>query len=254
LESDSSDVSDGRGQREHQVIIGNGQEFGLALREPCSRRGPLTLRAMPVAAAVVGDVRVGAVLAARDMPAERCRAAGLDRRYRFQLRKAHMAGVGVAPSGTMGAEDIRDLQDWTRHRSPALCGRFILFGDQAEPLQRAHHFADRIDGNARIERGRIELGVSKQNLDDPNIDVLLQKMRRETVPQRAWRNALGNLCHPGRGVTGVIELTGRHRVDRVLAGKQPGPGRAIRHQSRRSSSSCGETGRDVPLYRLARGA
>jgi hypothetical protein len=34
----------------------------------------------------------------------------------------------------MGAEDIRDLQDWTRHRRPALCGRFILFGVQAEPL------------------------------------------------------------------------------------------------------------------------
>src|ERR1700746_2070976 len=46
---------------------------------------------MPVAAGVVGDLRIGAllVLAARDMTAERCRAAVLDRRHYLFGRGPH---------------------------------------------------------------------------------------------------------------------------------------------------------------------
>jgi hypothetical protein len=82
----------------------------------------------------------------------------------------------------MGAEDIRDLQDGTRHGKRASCGRFMLCWVQAEPTQRARHVADRVDGDARIERSRIELGVSEQNLDNPNVDVLFEQMRGEAVP------------------------------------------------------------------------
>jgi hypothetical protein len=57
-----------------------------------SRRA-LALRAMPIAAAIIGDDFVGAVFAARDMPAEGCRAAALDRRHYLQLAEAHVAGV-----------------------------------------------------------------------------------------------------------------------------------------------------------------
>jgi hypothetical protein len=64
-------VGDGCRQREHEVIIGNGQEFGFALGEPRPGRRALTLRAMTVTAGVVGDDRVGAILAARDMAAKR---------------------------------------------------------------------------------------------------------------------------------------------------------------------------------------
>ena len=55
------------------------------------------------------------VLAARDMAAERCRAAALDRRHHLQLAEADMAGIGLAPCRSMVAEDIRDLQRWARH-------------------------------------------------------------------------------------------------------------------------------------------
>ena len=53
---------------------------------------------------------VPAVLASRDMPAKRCRAAGFDRRHRLKLAEADMAGVSVTPCSPMVAEDIRDLQ------------------------------------------------------------------------------------------------------------------------------------------------
>ena len=92
---------------------------------------------------------------------------------------------------------------------------------QAEPLQRARHVADRVDGDARIERSRIELGVSEQNLDNPNVDVLFEQMRGEAVPQRVRRHALGDSRRLRRGVTGAIELPGRHRVDQPR--EQPGP-------------------------------
>ena len=65
--------------------------------------------------AIIGDDFVGAVFAARDMPAESRRAATLDRRHDLQLAKAHMAGVGLAPRRSMVAEDIRDFQIWPPH-------------------------------------------------------------------------------------------------------------------------------------------
>ena len=56
------DVGEGGRQGEHEVIIGNGQEFGFLLGEPGSGRRALALRAMAVTARVVFDDRVGAIL------------------------------------------------------------------------------------------------------------------------------------------------------------------------------------------------
>ena len=81
---------------------------------------------MPVAAAVVGDDGVGAVLAARDVPAESRRAAALDGAHHLHLGEAHVAGVGVTPSGTVVAEDVRDLQSRTSHDAGRYAGGFSV--------------------------------------------------------------------------------------------------------------------------------
>ena len=109
------DVGDGRRQREHHMIVRHRQQIGLARRQPFLCRRALALRAVPVAARVVRDLAVRALLAARDMPAERRRAAALDRRHHLQLAEADMAGIGPAPCRAVAAEDVRDLQRWTRH-------------------------------------------------------------------------------------------------------------------------------------------
>src|SRR6266404_9167628 len=72
---------------------------------------------MPVAAGVVGDLRMAArgVLAPRDVPAERRRATALDRTHHLQLLEAHMAVVGLTPSRAVVAEDVRDLRSWLSH-------------------------------------------------------------------------------------------------------------------------------------------
>jgi hypothetical protein len=131
------DIGDRRRQREHHVIVWHRQQVGLARRQPVLCHSPLALRAVPVAAGVVGDDGIGAVLAARDMAAERRCAATLDRRHHLQLTEADMAGIGPAPCRAMAAEDVRDLQRWTRHEGSRVrravqpfrpCGRYDLAG------------------------------------------------------------------------------------------------------------------------------
>ena len=212
------DVGDGRRQREHHVIVRHRQQLGLALGEPFLRGCALAFRAMPIAAGVIGDLRVRALLAARDMPAERRRAAALDRRHHLQLVEAHMAGIGLTPCRSMAAEDIRDLQSWTRHAAPRFRRAARLLELEGDMLQRAHDLADRLGGDTSIERRGIELGVTEQDLDHADVDVLLEQMGGKAVPQGVERYALLDLGHMGGGMAGTIELAGRERL-------APGSGR-----------------------------
>src|SRR5271167_4354744 len=63
--------------------------------------------------------------------------------------------------------------------------------------------------------------MSKQNLDHTNVDVLLQKMGRKTMPPRVRRHPLGDLRHLGCRMAGPVELARRHRLDRIAAREQP---------------------------------
>ena len=128
------DVADRGRQGEDHMVVGNRQQLGLALGQPLPRRRALALRAMAVAAGVVGDALVGAVLAALDVSAERGRAAGLDRRHDLQLAEAHMAGVGSAPRRAMGAKDVGDLQARPRHAAAVRRAAIALSGSRpADP-------------------------------------------------------------------------------------------------------------------------
>jgi hypothetical protein len=81
-----------------------------------------------MAAAIVGDHCMGAVLAACHMAPtgqaralkahEGCRAAALDGAHHLELVEAHVAAVGVTPRGPVAAEDVRDLQSWAGHAGP----------------------------------------------------------------------------------------------------------------------------------------
>ena len=105
-----SDVGDLGGYGEDHVEVADRQQVCLACGEPFTRRCPLTLGTMAVAAAVVRDAAVAAVLAALDMAAERGRAAGLDRRHHFELGQAHVASIRRTPGWSMNAKDIGDLE------------------------------------------------------------------------------------------------------------------------------------------------
>src|SRR5258705_13714407 len=58
-------------------------------------------------------------------------------------------------------------------------GALLELGRNA--IERAHDLPDGLGGDSRIERCGVELGMSQQDLDHPDIGVLLQKMRRKAV-------------------------------------------------------------------------
>src|SRR6202165_689808 len=91
---------------------------------------------MPITAAVVGDLRVQAVLATRDMAAKSCRAAALDRRHRLQLAEADVTCIGLTPSGPVVAEDVRDLQGGASHDRRGLCRWLVFRLTRRKPIQR----------------------------------------------------------------------------------------------------------------------
>src|SRR5215472_14314040 len=59
-----------------------------------------------------------------------------------------------------------------------------LSGHLQQEVERARHLADRADGDTGVERGRVELLVPEQDLDDPDIGLLFQQMGGKAVPQR----------------------------------------------------------------------
>ena len=178
------DRADRGRQREHEVEIRHRQKLGFARRKPCRRSRPLAFRAVPVAAGIVGDARVGTVLAALDMTAERGGATNLDRRHDAPLGEAHVAGVGRAPRLTMAAEDIRHLELRPNHvglasgrrgRLPAVPGRT----DEFSLVKGRPHWITRA---GRIFRGRARMGPinhRKRNDSRGQIRTLHEQQRTE---------------------------------------------------------------------------
>src|SRR5262249_12372369 len=75
---------------------------------------------MAIAARVVRDAAVAAILAALDMAAERGRAALLDRRHDLELGQAHMPGIGSARVGPMAMKNVCALQPRAAHGRRAI--------------------------------------------------------------------------------------------------------------------------------------
>jgi len=112
--------------RESDMEIGHRQQAGLPLGEPLLTRGALALRAVPVAAGVVGNTDVAAILARLDMTTQRCRTAQLDRGHDTTLHPAEMTVVRLGVGRTMAAKDIRHLQFGSH--GPGSGGRHHLKG------------------------------------------------------------------------------------------------------------------------------
>src|ERR1700724_1241146 len=78
-------------------------------RDNASALRALALGAMPITAAVIGDLRMQAVLAAHDMAAESHGAATLDRRHHLQLAETDVTCIGLPPNRPHGAGGIPDF-------------------------------------------------------------------------------------------------------------------------------------------------
>src|SRR5271154_2470341 len=131
-----------------------------------------------------------------------------------EVRQVSIADMTFSwPRLTWPALALRHAAPWARKTSatsrrgramrPRSGGRRSACEVDAQPLQRAFDVADRVDGDAGVERGRLELGVSEQHLNHANIDVLFEQMGGEAVPQGMGRHALGDSRGLRRGVDGA---------------------------------------------------
>ncbi|MGY4601494.1 hypothetical protein ACVWXL_009240 [Bradyrhizobium sp. GM22.5] len=102
-----SNLSGRRRQRENDVEVRHGKEFGLSLGKPLCARRSLALRAMPIATGVVGDAGGTAVVALLDVATEHSRPACRDRAHDAPLDAAQTPGTGLPKRFAVAAEDIR---------------------------------------------------------------------------------------------------------------------------------------------------
>ena len=89
-------------QSEDETVVLDRQQVGLEGLDPAPRGAALTLRAMPVAARIVGDLGMLSGGAVQHLAAE-CRAAALlDRQHDLVLTRAEMAVLGLPPDRPPG--------------------------------------------------------------------------------------------------------------------------------------------------------
>ncbi len=72
-----------------------------------------------------------------------------------------------------------------------------------------------------VARGGIEFAVARQDLDHPDVDLLLEQVGGEAMPERVQRDALVDAGRLPGAIKGATELARGERIDRVLTGKQP---------------------------------
>ena len=147
-----------------------------------------------------------------------------------------MTVLRLPPSRPVGAEDVRDLHGGAPHERALRAG---------QALQGTDHLAQQVGSHLGIENRGLDLLVSEQHLDDPDIDLLFQQVSCKRVSKRVHRHALVNPGRQRSSVHGAVELAGAQRLDRVEAGNSQPPSsilpcaRATRHQVRSRSSSSG---------------
>src|SRR6202167_2447072 len=93
--------------------------------------------------------------------------------------------------------------------------------EHAELVERAGHGAHRSGRDLGVEGGVVQLRVPEQDLDDADIDAVLEEMGRETVPQCARSDPLGDLRDLRRLDDDAMELPGADWLHGVLSRKQP---------------------------------
>ena len=69
--------------------------------------------------------------------------------------------------------------------------------------------------------------MPEQDLDHPNVNLLLKQMGRKTMTQRVHGDAFVDVCGQCGGGDGAVELSGGHRIGRVETGEEPATGQDL---------------------------
>src|SRR5256714_10139000 len=109
------------------------------------------------------------------------------------VRQRSIADMALSwPRLTWPAWDARQAGPrWRKMSATSTAGRDngrASAGHLPQKVERASHLADRADGDAGVERRRVEFLMSQQHLNHPHVDIALQQMGGERVAQRVRRN------------------------------------------------------------------
>src|SRR5271165_1429948 len=104
-----------RRQRENDVDVGGGEKFAATCLEPAFTGARLTLGAMAIAAAVVGDGAISTVGALIDMAAEGGGATARDGQQDLDVGPADPLAVALDESGSGHADQVGHLQARPTH-------------------------------------------------------------------------------------------------------------------------------------------
>jgi hypothetical protein len=161
------DAGDRLRHGEHHVEVRHIEQFRLAVRQPLGAGKTLALRAVPVAAGVVGDALMAAVAAALDMAAERGGTTPFDRQHRAVPCGRQRGAMLVMESLAEAAEYVRHFQPLAGHETRASGGHEVgrNWRDGVQRLQRAGGGAHLAGGDQQIPRRGAQVAVPEQQLD-----------------------------------------------------------------------------------------
>src|SRR5580704_3434303 len=90
-----------------------------------------------------------------------------------------------------------------------------------QPVERALDAGDQAGGDTGVACRGVQLVVTQQCLDNPDISLVIEQVGREAVAQRVQRHALPDPGRIGGRMEQAAQLTGGHRLAAPQAGKQP---------------------------------
>ena len=108
------------GQSKDDMKMGDRQQFGLARGQPLGFGQGLTLRAMAIAAGVIGNRLVTAMVTLIPMTAQCRRAADLDGPQGAPLHARQRSSAGLEKGGAVLTDNVGNFQNGSGHEGPGV--------------------------------------------------------------------------------------------------------------------------------------
>jgi hypothetical protein len=142
-------------QRENDMGIARGQQFGAPRVKPAVAGIALAPGAMPVSARIERDGLMAAARTLVDMATQRGGSAAKDGRKHFQVQPREPDGMPVDKSVSCGEYDIGQLKEWPVHLT-------VWRRCQCECVQRTRGCLEPHLGQVQVAAGSFQIRVTEQ--------------------------------------------------------------------------------------------
>src|ERR1700730_4849333 len=195
------------------------EKFSLTCGDPALPSSGLTLRAVAVAAGVVGDGAMPAARALVEMPAKGSSATPPNGQKHLDVLPANPVAAPFDECVACDADEIGHLQRWPAHLFVP-----VLFVFQLQRIQRTRSRMEVAIGKMQVHGGLFQIAMAQQNLNRADMRARFEEMRGEAVAQ----SVRVQIFLDARSLSGFLaRIPNRFRVDRpitamvAVARKQP---------------------------------